>query len=172
MNLGFKIHSFDNSNSVPWEYYPTFADCEVGDVMTQFIYGGKTVVGVGVQPEARMSVPLYISMTKIAGLTKKNVSAASPENMKHETVAVVQIKNDMVIEGVRVGSGSAGEVNIVFPKTTINEDDTISSVFVGDTSKEANVEWNSLRFKELSAEPLGIEIDGQPAYKVLVRYIG
>lgn len=173
MNLGFKIHSFDNSNSVPWEYYPTFADCEVGDVMKIFEgYDGMHAItplaSIGVKAE--MS-PLYINMTKITGLSKKN-SGASFENFKYETAAAVPIRSDMVIEGVRTGGTATTDSHLLTIKL-VSTDEGDHVVFGALNFGSEGFDYSDhIIFKELSAEPLGIEIDGQPAYKVLVRYMG
>lgn len=173
MNLGFKIHSFDNANSVPWEYYPTCVDCEVGSIMSQGIVAGNTVVIPNTTPGdlTAGNLPFYICMTKVSGLWKQNKSA-QPENYKFKDVAVVAIRNDMILEGVRVGPGSAGDANIVFLYAIQDDEYKVNWMLRGDTSAEANTSSTAWQFKELSSEPLGIEIYGQPAYKVLVRYIG
>lgn len=173
MNLGFKIHSFDNSNSVPWEYYPTYADCEVGDLMSVFEGPGGTHVMsrlsyMGIKEEM---LPFYISMTKTTGLSKKN-SGASFENFKFETAAAVPIRNDMVIEGVRTGGVATSERHLLTIKF-VSTDEGDRVVFGALNPGSEGFDYNNyVIFKELSSEPLGIEIDGQPAYKVLVRYMG
>lgn len=173
MNLGFKIHSFDNSNSVPWEYYPTMQDCEVGDLMSVVEGPGGTHVmsRLSRTGEKEEILPLYINMTKITGITKKNASA-SFENSKFETAAAVPIRNDMVIEGVRTGGVATTERHLLTIKL-VSTDEGGRIVFGALNPGSEGFDYSDhIIFKELSSEPLGIEIDGQPAYKVLVRYIG
>ena len=170
MNLGFKIHSFDNSNSVPWEYYPTPFKCEVGDLMAVAYVGDGTTMAapielVFMETERPLALPIFICMkTKGKGMSLTDVSEGIP--LPDEDIPVVAIRDDMVLECV-LAEELTGTGLLKLAAKTINGAPKAMLTYASSYTYGVDV-----LFRLLSCEPLGIEIDGQPAYKVLVRYIG
>lgn len=173
MNLGFKIHSFDNSNSVPWEYYPTLFKCEVGDLMVIADNGDGTTIAAPIelalmeneQHSRIFLLPIFICMkTNGKGMSLTDGSEEIP--LPDEVIPVVAIRDDMVLECV-FAENPTGLGLLKIAVKTING---APKAMLTDAS--SYIYGADVLFRILSYEPLGIEIDGQPAYKVLVRYIG